>query len=137
MLRRMIFVIAATAITATTALADRALTGEDAAYIDWAARNCGVKGTEHEQQMVEQANASGREAFLHGYSKQLESKVLTSALDTLARQQSLCADIKDWFGPSGSRISNLIEWQGTPASGAPEKTSATAGTGKKGGRHSK
>ena len=41
------------------ALADKLLSGEDAAYIDWSVNNCGTKSTDKEHAMVDQANANG------------------------------------------------------------------------------
>jgi hypothetical protein len=39
------------------ALADKLLSGEDAAYIDWSVNNCATKSTDKEHALVDQANA--------------------------------------------------------------------------------
>ena len=52
------------------ALADKQLSGVDDAYIDWVANNCGVKITDKEHTMVDQANAKYAATFLRKYQKQ-------------------------------------------------------------------
>jgi len=89
------------------ALADKQLSGEDAAYIDWAVNNCGVKSTDKEHTMVDQANAKDAATFLRKYV----SKNLSDAQSSPAKQSSMCADIKAWYGPYGSRFADLITWE--------------------------
>jgi len=72
------------------ALADKHLSGEDAAYIDWAVNNCGVKSTDKEHAMVDQANAKDAATFLRKY----QSMNLSDAQSSPAKQSSMCGDIK-------------------------------------------
>jgi hypothetical protein len=113
------------------ALADKTLSGEDAAYIDWGVNNCGVKSTDKEHVMVDQANAKDADAFLKKY----QSKDLNGALASPSKQAAMCADIKAWYGPFGSRFVDLIKWEGSPA-GAVSDKSATTTSGRKGRRRS-
>jgi hypothetical protein len=112
-------------------LADKILSGEDAAYIDWAVNYCGVKSTDKEHTMVDQANAKDRDAFLKKY----QSKDMSDALSAPSKQASMCADIKTWYGPFGSRFSDLIKWDSSSAAPASDK-STTATAGRKGRRRS-
>jgi hypothetical protein len=104
------------------ALADKQLSGEDAAYIDWAVNNCEVKSTDKEHAMVDQANAKDSATFLRKY----QSKDLTDAQSSPAKQSSMCADIKAWYGPFGSRFADLIKWQSGGASSTPDAPQSTA-----------
>jgi hypothetical protein len=113
------------------ALADKVLSGEDAAYIDWGANNCGIKSTDKEHAMVDQANAKDAAGFLRKY----QGKDLSDALSSPSKQEAMCADIKAWYGPSGSRIADLIKWESAPAASTSDKPAATS-TGRKGRRRS-
>jgi hypothetical protein len=111
------------------ALADKALSGEDAAYIDWGANNCGVKSTDKEHAMVDQANAKDATGFLRKY----QGKDLSDALSSPSKKEAMCADIKAWYGPAGSRIADLIKWDSAAAASASDKPAA-ATPGRKGRR---
>jgi hypothetical protein len=100
------------------ALADKQLSGEDAAYIDWAVNNCGVKSTDKEHAMVDEANAKDAATFLRKY----QSKNLSDAQSSPAKQSSMCADIKAWYGPLGSRFADLIKWESGVASSTSDTT---------------
>jgi hypothetical protein len=113
--------------------ADKSLSGEDAAYIDWGAKNCGVASTAKEHAMVDQANAKDRDAFLRQYQSKSESKALTDALATPNKQEAMCTDIKAWYGPLGTRIVDLIRWE-RAASATADKPAAPAKGDRKGGR---
>jgi hypothetical protein len=129
--RRIALVAIALLLWPGLSLADKALSGEDAAYIDWAANNCGIKSTDKEHAMVDQANAKDAAGFLRKY----QGKNLSDALSSPSKQEAMCADIKAWYGPSGSRIADLIKWESTPAASASDKPAA-ASTGRKGRRRS-
>jgi hypothetical protein len=106
------------------ALADKMLSGEDAAYIDWAVNNCGVKSTDKEHAMVDQANAEDAAGFLKKY----QGTDLSDARSSPGRQAAMCGDIKTWYGPYGSRFIDLIKWDSSSAAPASDKsTAATAG----------
>lgn len=104
------------------ALADKQLSGEDAAYIDWAVNNCGVKSTDKEHTMVDQAIATDSAAFLRKYV----SKNLSDAQSSPAKQASMCADIKSWYGPYGSRFADLIKWESGGASSSSDTPQSSA-----------
>ena len=104
------------------ALADKHLSGEDAAYIDWAVNNCGVKSTDKEHAMVDQANAKDSATFLRKY----QSKNLSDAQSSPAKQSSMCGDIKAWYGAYGSRFADLIKWESGGASSTSDTPQSTA-----------
>jgi hypothetical protein len=114
---------------AHVALADGRLTGKDAAYVDWAAKNCGLKSTDREHAMVDQADARDRDGFLRQYLEQYQSKGLADALTTPSKQEAMCKDIRACYGPLGTRIGDLLTRE---RSTAPPDRAATAA--KKGGR---
>ena len=105
-------------------LADKMLSGEDAAYIDWRVKHCGAKSTDKEHAMVDQANA-----------KDAEGKDLSDALSSPSKQAALCSDIKGWYGPYGSRFADLLKWESTPSVADTDKPAATA-SGRKGRKRS-
>ena len=74
------------------ALADKVLSGEDAAYIDWSVKYCGAKSTDKEHALVDQANAKDAEGFLRKY----QGKDLSEARSSPSKQAALCSDIKGW-----------------------------------------
>jgi len=103
------------------ALADKPFSGEDAAYVDWAVKNCEGKSTDKEHAMVDQANAKDAPGFLRKYL----GKDLSGALATPSKQAALCAQIKDWYGPQGSRFADLLSWQSAPTSAASDTPKTT------------
>ena len=122
----------ACALCATVALAGPTLSGEDAAYIDWSVNNCATKSTDKEHAMVDQANAKDAAGFLRKY----QSTNLGDALSTPSKQASMCAEIKGWYGPGGSRFPDLIKWEGTAAATPASNKPAPATTERKGRRRS-
>jgi hypothetical protein len=98
--RRIGLALAALMAGSGLALADKMLTGEDAAYIDWGVNNCGVKSTDKEHAMVDKANAKDAAGFLRTY----QSKDLSDARSSPSKQEAMCSDIKTWYGPFGSRF---------------------------------
>ena len=113
-----LLLLATFSISPGQALADKQLSGEDAAYIDWAVNNCGVKSTDKEHAMVDEANAKDAATFLRKY----QSKNLSDAQSSPAKQSSMCADIKAWYGPLGSRFADLIKWESGGASSTSDTT---------------
>ena len=122
MTRTGLLLLATFSIWPGQALADKQLSGEDAAYIDWAVNNCGVKSTDKEHAMVDQANAKDAATFLRKY----QSKNLSDAQSSPAKQSSMCADIKAWYGPYGSRFADLIKWESGGASSTSDTPQNTA-----------
>ena len=62
--------------------------------------------------MVDQANAKDAIVSLRKYL----SKNLRDAQSSPAELATMCADIKAWYGPYGSRFAHLIKWQSGGAS---------------------
>ena len=114
------------------ALADKLLSGEDAAYIDWSVNNCAAKSTDKEHALVDLANAKDAAGFLRKY----QSTNLGDALSTPSKRDAMCADIKGWYGPGGSRFPDLIKWEGTAAATPASNKPAPATTERKGRRRS-
>lgn len=130
--------IAAAVLVATgpvPAGAAEVLSGKDAAYIDWAARNCGMRSTPKEHGLVEAARAKGVGLFEKQYMQQYEDKRLAEALSTPSQTGSMCDDIKSWYGRSGSIISDLVQASGDPIAATPSGPGAAfkAEPGGKGG----
>lgn len=131
MIRSILVVMAFAAAVPSAAFAADVLTGKDAAYIDWAARNCGMKGTPKEHGLLDAARAKGAAAFEKQYLLQFEDKKLAQALATPAQTRSMCEEIKSWYGASGSRIEGLVQAASEPTAPAPssEKRQAPAAAG--------
>jgi len=130
-LMRIGMAVAALFLGPSLALADAVLSGEEAAYIDWSVNNCGTKSTDKEHTMIDQANAKDSVGFLRRY----QSANLSEATSSPSKQEAMCADIKDKYGPAGSRIPGLITWQNAAAA-TPETSSTATTTGRKGRRRS-
>jgi hypothetical protein len=105
---RVLLVLVA-AVFSTHGIADTKFTGKDAAYIDWAAKNCEVASTEKEHKLAEEGNAKGGDQFIRQWTEQ--GSKLTEVSNTPSKQEAMCSDIKEWYGPSGSRLSGLITWK--------------------------
>lgn len=88
--------------------ADGAFSGVDAAFIDWAVRNCAMKSTDVEHGLVEAANTKGRDAFLRDYMRQYDAEPLKSAADDRSQRDRLCRDLKERYGKEGTRIPHLL-----------------------------
>ena len=111
------------------------LRGTDAANLDWAVINCGVKTTDKEHQLADAGNRTGGAAF----QKDLQSQrsKLGAPLSPTA-QTNRCDEMKEWYGPGGSKIADLLTWPQAAQPGVPvgKKTSSDGG-GKGGGRRNK
>ena len=129
---RMALSLVALLISHGGAAAEKGLSGEDAAFIDWGVNNCGAISTDKEHAMVDQANTKDSAGFLRQYM----GKDLSGALSTPNKQASMCADIKDWYGPLGSRIPGLLTWERTVAPATDKAAKSPATTGGKGRRRS-
>jgi hypothetical protein len=135
-MRMIVLVVLSAALPAAYAIADKSLSGEDAAYIDWGVKNCGVISTDKEHFMVEQANAKGRDVFSNQYLRQYQSKSLVEALASPSRQEAMCTDIKAWYGPQGSRILGLINWKREASTEVNAKPSSPPSETRKGRKRS-
>ena len=96
------------------------LSGSDAAYLDWAVINCGFKTTEKEHRLADAANATGGAVFQSDFQEQRKKLV---AVTSPTAQKGTCDDLKEWYGPTGSRLEALLTW--------PQAGSAPVSVGKK------
>ena len=88
------------------AAADRAFGGEDAAYLDWAFKNCQVASTDKERGLASQASAKSGEVFARAYEAQYRK--LADGDGPAKARQATCEQIVAWYGPLGSRIAELV-----------------------------
>jgi hypothetical protein len=128
--------VLAAALLTSEVRADNGFSGDEAAYVDWSVRNCDVASTDKEHRLVDEANAKDAAGFLRKYESKFRAKDLSGALEAPSKQEHMCADIKGWFGPLGSRIPDLIKWEGTSTAGTSDKPAASTATGRKGRRRS-
>ena len=92
------------------ALADKAFSPEDAAYIDWSWKNCETTSTKKEHDLADTATASDRDKFHEQYQKAL--KKLTDVQRSASEVERLCTTILGMYGPSASVIPDLIVAKG-------------------------
>ena len=85
---------------------DKPFAGDDAAYIDWAWKSCELLSTKKQHELADQARAKFGDAFMRGYEQQY-NKIL-AAVATPPEKKRMCESIKDWYGPLGTRIPELI-----------------------------
>ena len=131
-MRKMALPLVALLLPSGGAAAEKGLSGEDAAYIDWGVNNCGAISTDKEHAMVDQANAKD----LAGFMRQYMGKDLSDALSTPNKQAEMCADIKDWYGPLGSRIPGLLKWNRAAAAAPDKAANSSSSAGGRGRRRS-
>lgn len=93
------------AIDGATA-AEKAFAGEDAAYIDWAFKNCQIASTDKERGLASQASAKSGEVFARAYGAQYRK--LADGAGAATARQATCESIVGWYGPLGSRITELV-----------------------------
>lgn len=117
-------------VCATAAAAGPAFSGEDAAYIDWGAKNCATKSTAKEHALVDEANTKDSAGFLRKY----QGKDFGDVLSTPNKQTAMCDQIKSWYGPGGSRIAGMITWENTTAATAAADKPASKSEGRRGRR---
>ena len=111
------------------------LHGSDAAYLDWAVVTCEFKTTVKEHELADAANRTGGAAYQQDFQQQ-RAKLLAPLSPTA--QTSRCEEMKDWYGPSGSKIAGLLTWPQAPQPGVPVgKKTGSEGGGKGGGRRNK
>jgi hypothetical protein len=107
-LHQLLLLSALTALLPVQAQAEPALSGSDAATIDWAVKNCGVSSTDKEHRLIDTAKSKGAAAFDRDYLKQFQTKALADAAETPGRTRSMCDDITNWYGPAGNKLAGLI-----------------------------
>ena len=114
--------------------ADHGFSGKDAAYIDWSANNCGVASTDKGHVMVDQARAKNENEFMRVWTS--ESYKLLETPSSPAKIETMCSQIKEWYGPVGTRFSDLISWKQDRPSDSNAKPVTGASQGRKGKRRS-
>ena len=113
--------------------AEKAFSGDDAAYIDWAWKNCELVSTKKEHDLVELARNNGNDAFQRGYEQQYSR--IVSANPGPADVKRTCEQIKGWYGTSGALIADLLQVKtDKPAVAGTSVGSNTSSSGKSGGR---
>jgi len=102
------------------ALAEKAFSPEDAAYIDWSWKNCETTSTPKEHALADTGTAAGGEKFHEQYQKALHK--LTDVTRPSSEKEKLCETILGMYGPGASVIPDLIVSKGEN----PPEASATA-----------
>src|SRR4029079_2855671 len=103
------------------AMAEKAFSPEDAAYIDWSWKNCETTSTQKEPQLAYRAETSGGEKFHEQYQKALLK--LNDVTRPASEKEKLCVTILGMYGPGASVIPDLIVAKGEKA---PEVSPTTA-----------
>jgi hypothetical protein len=120
------------------ASAEKTFTGQDAAYVDWAFKNCEVTATSKERDLVQHVAAGSGDAFQQSYEKQY--RVVVEQTRDAGALRRTCSSVKEWYGVDGNRIDGLIAVKGgSPVAASPggdAKPAARAEPKHKGsGRH--
>ena len=116
--RRALVSVAAVTLATGMIAAERAsaapkpFSGEDAAYIDWAWKNCGTSATPKERELVDTASKAAGDKFQTTYQQQY-NMVIGQTPDAAASRR-MCESIKSWYGSGGSRIDGLVAEKGAP-----------------------
>jgi hypothetical protein len=116
------------------ALADQVFGGKDAAHIDWAASNCGVASTDKAHALVDKAKSKNEKEFSRIWTS--ESYRLLETPGSSPKAATLCSQIKEWYGPVGTRFSDLIKWTQDRPEGAKAQSATGRSEGRKGKRRS-
>jgi hypothetical protein len=93
------------------ALAEKPFSGEDAALIDWAWRNCKFKPTDKVRGLV--AIAGREAAYAQVYTRFYQS--IVAKVRGPAAIRRMCESIADDYGPLGSKFSGLLLTPGVQA----------------------
>ena len=121
------------ALACVPALAEKAFSPEDAAYIDWSWKNCETTSTDKEHKLADAATTSGGEKFHEQYQRSFHK--LADVTRAASETERLCVTILGMYGPGASVIPDLIVAKGekppaptpvtstTPADAAPAKHS--------------
>jgi hypothetical protein len=108
----------------------------DAAHIDWAVKNCDVVSTPTERNSADAARAKDQAKFQTQYED--EYKKILAATESSASQSKMCQRIKEWYGPLGAKIADLISLKSESSTAAASDTRSTQDSSagnKKGHRH--
>ena len=96
---------------AGTVHSQKAFSGDDAAHVDWAWKNCGVEATAKERGLVETTAKATGDRFQKTYEQGYNAVIAKTAAPADLRR--MCETIKGWYGTSGSRIDGLVTVKGT------------------------
>jgi hypothetical protein len=96
--------------------------GIDAAHVDWAVKNCDVVSTVTERNFADAARAKDQAKFLAQYED--EYRKLLAATEASTSQSKMCERIKEWYGPLGAKIADLISWKGDSSAATASDTRA-------------
>ena len=100
------------------AMAEKAFSPEDAAYIDWSWKNCETTSTQKEHQLADVATTSGGEKFHVQYQKALLK--LNDVTRPASEKEKLCVAILGMYSPGASVIPDLLVAKGEkPPEGSP------------------
>ena len=88
------------------AAADKAFGGEDAAYVDWAWKNCQLVSSKKEHDLVDTARGKASDAFQRSYEQQFYK--IVAATPTPLEVRHTCEHVTEWYGPAGVRIEGLV-----------------------------
>ncbi len=122
--------MAAATLAVGNASAQKAFSGEDAAHVDWAWKNCGLEATAKERGLVEATAKSTGDKFQKAYEQSYNAVIGKTAEPAALRR--MCETIKEWYGASGTRIDGLVAVKGTAAEIAGKSIGQPA-TSQKGG----
>ena len=98
--------ISAGALCGAAIAAERAFTGEDAAYIDWAWKSCGLIGTDKQHTLADSARTKGGDAFQKTYEQSYYK--ISGATPQPSDVKKMCEQVTGWYGASGSKIAALV-----------------------------
>lgn len=96
---------------AQKALPAKSFSGGDAAYVDWAWKNCGLQATSKERGLVETTAKMAGDKFQKSYEQEYNAVIAKTADPAAVRR--MCETIKQWYGAGGSRIEGLVAAKGT------------------------
>jgi hypothetical protein len=112
--------------------AEPPFSGEDAAMIDWAWKNCKFKHTGRVREFVAKAMSGREAAYTQAYNKYYQSIVAKARGSAAVRR--MCDSIAEEYGPLGTKFSGLLLTPGAQASGGhidsfaiPEKKDPNSG----------
>ena len=117
--------------TTAAVAAEKAFGGDDAAYVDWAWKNCDMVSTDKQHDLVDKARTKNNDAFQRGYEAQY-NKIL-AANPAPAEVKRTCEQVRDWYGPLGSKIATLVASKVASKQGAGVSVGSKSSSGSSGG----
>lgn len=114
------------ACAAPALAADQAFAGDDAAYVDWAWKNCAMVSTAKLRGLVDQARAKSNDAFQLKYEQQYRK--IVDANPAPAETKRTCEQVAGWYGTIGSRITELVDAKSSKPTAAGKSIGSKAST---------